>query len=190
VDALFWATDAEPKDFFDLEITVQDRVDAARLHGKENVLFAILWIINILLVAMTVALFWPDARESIFNGIWSAFEYLTIPAIALFLAFRFVFLPRHVRSTYAKIPLAQLVWRIALHPEGIETKSSRHHEMLRWSDFIGWRTNAKVTIVYFTHSRYLVFPARLASAGFPMDEFKAILERELGEPKRPQYWSL
>jgi len=55
---------------------------------------------------------------------------------------------------------------------------------LLWQDFIKWRANGKLILAYLSPRLYVIFPARLAMTGFPMDHLKEKLTQEIGPPKR------
>ncbi|MBO0754818.1 MAG: YcxB family protein [Bradyrhizobiaceae bacterium] len=88
------------------------------------------------------------------------------------------------RRTYARNPLAQLSRKIELRPEGLRYQSPRGDVTILWRDFIKWRANSKTTLLYTAPGMFVLIPARLAALGFPIDDLKAALTRELGPPVR------
>jgi hypothetical protein len=95
-----------------------------------------------------------------------------------------VYVPFAARRTYARYPLAQLRIRISLLPEGISTESERGKSTLLWKDFIKWRTNEKMVLLYISPRMFLFIPTRLAADGFPIARLREAARRELGAPKR------
>jgi hypothetical protein len=93
-------------------------------------------------------------------------------------------LPWMGRRTYAKQPLAQLVQSIALRADGLHNQSARGEITFLWRDFISWRTNSKTTLVHVSPHMFIIIPARFAALGFPTDDLKATLTREIGRPLR------
>ena len=100
------------------------------------------------------------------------------------LAARGLAVPWLGRRAYTGQPLAQLTRRIELRPEGLRFQSPRGETTILWRDLIKWRANPKTTLLYASPSLFLLIPARLAALGFPMDDLKATLARELGPPVR------
>jgi len=67
--------------------------------------------------------------------------------------------------------------------EGIRYESDRGVFTLLWKDVIKWRANGKLILAYLSPRLFLIYPARLATAGFPMDRLKEKLTEELGPAK-------
>jgi hypothetical protein len=88
------------------------------------------------------------------------------------------------RRTYARYPLSQLSKKIELRPEGLWFQSPRGEVTILWRDFINWRVGSKTTLLYTAPNVFVHIPARLATLGFPIDDLKAALTRELGPPIR------
>lgn len=88
------------------------------------------------------------------------------------------------RRTYAKQPLAHLAKSITLRADGLHSQSARGEGILLWRDFISWRTNGKTTLLYISPHMFIIIPARFADLGFPTDDLKATLTREIGPPRR------
>jgi len=80
-------------------------------------------------------------------------------------------------------PTAQLPQRLTLLAEGIRYESDRGVFTLLWKDVIKWRANGKLILAYLSPRLFLIYPARLATAGFPMDRLKEKLTEELGPAK-------
>jgi hypothetical protein len=88
------------------------------------------------------------------------------------------------RRIFAKQPLAHLAMSIALRTDGLHSRSARGESTLLWQDFISWRTNGKTTLLYASPHMFFIIPARFAALGFPTDDLKATLTREIGPPRR------
>jgi hypothetical protein len=95
-----------------------------------------------------------------------------------------VICPWNGRRTYAKQPLAHLAKSIALRTDGLHSQSARGESTFLWRDFISWRTNSKTTLLYLSPHLFIIIPARFAALGFPTDDLKATLTREMGPPRR------
>jgi hypothetical protein len=55
---------------------------------------------------------------------------------------------------------------------------------LLWKDLIKWRANGKLLLAYLSPRMFMIYPARLAAAGFPIERLKEKLTQELGPAKR------
>jgi hypothetical protein len=95
-----------------------------------------------------------------------------------------VYLPWIARRNFTRQPLAQLRIGVALVAEGIRSESARGKSTLLWKDFIQWRANKKATLLHLSPRLFVIIPTRLGAQGFPIEELKAALARELGPPKR------
>lgn len=108
----------------------------------------------------------------------------SIVCVGPVLAAYHVLLPWWTRRDFARQPLNKLEYRIALRPEGLAIDSERGHTLLLWKDFIRWRKNDKTTLIYLSPRLFQNFPSRLVGLGFPVDELRTALAREVGAPAR------
>ncbi len=156
-----------------------DHVAAQQLHGQPTrralTVFAVVSIAAVGLVYFTGS----DRGLPIGSFIW-------IPLAILLFGWLIwgVFIPLQARRHFERQPLAQLPLEITLLPEGIRTQGERGGSTLLWQDMTHWRANARVVLVYLSPRLFLHFPTRLAGDGFPIEELKASLARELGPAKR------
>ncbi|HEY2528600.1 MAG TPA: YcxB family protein [Xanthobacteraceae bacterium] len=88
------------------------------------------------------------------------------------------------RRTYARYPLAWHSRKIELRAEGLRYQSPRGEVTMLWRDFIKWRASSKTTLLYTAPGVFVHIPARFAALGFPIDDLKAALTREVGPPVR------
>ncbi len=95
-----------------------------------------------------------------------------------------LFPPWYGRHIYARQPLAHLTSRIDLRPEGLHFQSPRGESTILWRDFISWRASSKAVLLYLSPPLFLHIPARVSALGFPIDDLKATLTREIGAPQR------
>lgn len=98
------------------------------------------------------------------------------------LAYRQLFLPWRARYDFARYPLAQQERSYAMSAEGLRVTAKSGETRFRWSDFIGWRANATITILYASPRTFHAVPARLEALGFPYRAFRAEVERNV--PRR------
>jgi hypothetical protein len=94
-----------------------------------------------------------------------------------------IYMPWAGRRMHARQPLAHIPKSLALRAEGLHTQSERGESTMLWQDFIWWRANSKTTLLYLSPCMFILVPARLAALGFPIDDLKGALEREIGPPR-------
>lgn len=167
-------------DFTRIRYTAEDFIEAYRLSTKPLRRYII--ILALMLVAfflyrtmlrggITLDVFlWPIGPVLIAGPIFACLHYL--------------YLSWEGRRTYARQPLAMLEYSFALRPEGLEAISDRGQTLLRWEDFIGWRMNNKMTLIYLAPNLFQIFPNRLAEQGFHIEDLKAALASKVGQPTR------
>ncbi|MBO0754449.1 MAG: YcxB family protein [Bradyrhizobiaceae bacterium] len=144
---------------------------------RRGLLFCILFI---LLICIAVFLY-----EG--SPLWFQLSLLACMALGVapcVLALRAFLWPWIGRRTYSRYPLAQLSGKIELRPEGLRYQSPRGDVTIVWRDLIKWRANSKTTLLYTAPGLFVHVPARLAALGFPVDDLKAALTREVGLPVR------
>ena len=165
------------------QYTKDDFVVAYRLASSFTRRGWLFLILSILLICIAAFFFFrydgAPLRLQLLVPVYIALGY------ALYgLAARGLAVPWLGRRAYTGQPLAQLTRRIELRPEGLRFQSPRGETTILWRDLIKWRAIPKTTLLYASPSLFLLIPARLAALGFPMDDLKATLARELGPPVR------
>jgi hypothetical protein len=161
----------------EVQYTRDDHVAAYRLHGAPT---RRAWLVVALILTGLVALLYIFDSSA---PLWIA-PLAVIGGFAGGLFSWAVYLPWIARRNFRRYPLAHLRTGVALLPEGIRTEGDRGKSTVLWKDFIQWRANKRVVLVYLSPRLFLFFPTWLAAKGFPIDELKAALTRELGPPKR------
>ena len=162
-----------------IQYTPDDHIAAQRLHGRPTRFGWTVAIVAALAVIIGLAVTDPQYRLVSWAVLW-------VPAAMLFGMWLLwgLYIPLKARRNFARYPLAQIDYDFALLPEGIRTDSPRGSNMLLWQDIDGWRIDSRTLLVYLSPRLFLNFPLRLAQQGFPIDELKAALAREIGPPIR------
>ena len=96
-------------------------------------------------------------------------------------AWRYWWIPRTARRNFANYPLAQGERTFELKDEGLRFVAVRGESLLLWRDFVFWRANDKVVLVYPQPRIFFVIPTRLAALGFPIDALRAALVEKVKE---------
>jgi len=167
----------------EVQYTKEDFVVAYRLASSFTRRGWLFLILSILLICIAAFFFFrydgAPLRLQLLVPVYIVFGY------ALYgLAARGLGVPWLGRRAYAGQPLAHLTRQIELRPDGLRFQSARGEITILWRDMIKWRANSKTTLLYMSPSLFLIIPARLAALGFPMDDLKTALMRELGAPVR------
>jgi hypothetical protein len=178
---------ADRQDYPSVEVqyTKEDFVVAYRLATSFTRRGWLFLVLSILLICIAAFFFFrfdgAPLRLQLLVPVYIVFGY------ALYgLAARGLAVPWLGRRAYARQPPALVANRIELRPEGLRFQAPRGESTILWRDFTKWRANRKTTLLYMSPSPsvFLLIPARLADIGFPMDDLKAALTRELGAPRR------
>jgi hypothetical protein len=166
-----------------LQYTKQDYIAAQKLHwslssrGK--------WVYGVFIVSSAaVAIILSATSSAARYHSWAPF-FAFVPIVTLvyyYCLISFYVLVVAPRN-FKKHPIFQLPQRLTFTSEGIRYESERGMSTLLWQDFIKWRANGKLTLAYLSPRLFMIFPARLAMAGFPMDRLKEKLTEELGPSK-------
>ena len=136
------------------------------------------WLLLVVVVALVLAFFsysvpdWDDRLAAIVSAaIGGALAY----AIG-----RFIYLPWLAGRQYSRQPLAKIENVVSLRPDGLNFSSDRGEMRFLWSDFIGWRADDRMVIVFRGHRLLMMVPTRLAAEGFPIEALKRALAAHIG----------
>ena len=156
--------------------SAEDYVAAYQLQAaptRRLLLYAVLMV-------LACATFFYFATDPDF-ALWSL-GWLPVTVVVWYAIIWTVLVPWRARHTYARHPLAHMPIRLSLRPEGLHSEHPRGTSTLLWKDFIRWRAGRKTVLFYTSPRIFMHVPARIAESGFPYEELKAALARELGPP--------
>lgn len=186
------ATVQQEETTVELRYTKEDHIAAQKLHSSLS--SSAKWLHGLLIslgaLAYILLTLRPVAWSYISRESWLLWIviYGSVGGVAFSLIWRsclsWFYLPFVAARNFKKHPTAQLPERVTLTPEGIRCESDRGVFTLLWKDFIKWRANSEVILAYLSPQLFMIYPARLATAGFPIDRLKETLTRELGPPER------
>jgi hypothetical protein len=162
--------------------TEEDWIAGSKLYGKPTRVRWFICLACIPTLAIVVSAIFMNPTASISQHIMIGF--VTLLGVFYCLFIWSVALSKGARRSFAKYPLARLTHRVTLRSEGIGFQSPRGDVNYLWKDFIRWRANEKVVLVYVAPRLFYIIPTRLAEPGFPIEELKTLLARELGLPRR------
>jgi hypothetical protein len=80
--------------------------------------------------------------------------------IVVFLIIRFVYLPWRVQRSFAQHREFSVPWEIVVTETGLEISNEYGHIIRPWSEFIKWREDDQLLLLYESDSLYRVFPKR------------------------------
>lgn len=170
-----------------LQYTKDDYTAAQKLHWSLSIRAK--WAYGLLIIcSAAVALILQATPSAAWYRSWAhswapVFAFMPIFALVYYYCLIWFYVQFFVPRNFNKNPLAQLPQRLTLTPEGIRCESDRGVSTILWQDFIKWRANGKLTLAYLSPRLFIIFPARLATAGFPMDRLKEKLTEEFGPSK-------
>lgn len=171
---------ADADGFTKIRYTAEDFIEAYRLSTKP--LRRCIIILALLLVVFFLYLTTLRGGITLEVLLWPIGPILV--AGPIFACLHYLYLSWAGRRTYARQPLAMLEYSFALRPEGLETISDHGQTLLRWEDFICWRMNNKMTLIYLAPNLFQILPNRLAAQGLPIEDLKAALASKVGQPTR------
>ena len=174
------ATQTDGDDFTRIRYTAEDFIEAYRLSTRP--LRRYILILALMLVVFFLYRTMLRGGTSLDVFLWQIGPILIAGPILACL--HYLYLSWAGRRTYACQPLAMVEYSFALRPEGLETISDRGQTFLRWEDFIRWRMNDKMTLIYLAPNLFQIFPNRLAEQGFPIEDLKTALASKVGQPTR------
>jgi len=161
--------------FVEFRPTPKDLLDAQRLHAYRSKLSACIRLVLFLLAVAGITYALTQDLVAIYFTVGGGL----IGTIGHY----FLYLPWHARNNFKKQPTLQFTYRYALRPEGLDAESPRGHVLIQWKDFIRWRANNKTTLLYIGPRLFYFIPSHLAELGFPIEELRTSLRRELGPPR-------
>ena len=166
-----------------LQYTKEDYIAAQKLHWSLSTRTK--WLCGLLIISSAaVALILLAMPSAARYRSWAPFfAFLPIVSLAYYYCLIWFYVLFVAPRNFKKHPIFQIPQRLSLTSEGIRCESDRGVSTLRWQDFIKWRANGKLTLAYLSPRLFIIFPARLATAGFPMDRVMEKLAEELGPAK-------
>ncbi len=164
----------------EIQYTKEDFVAAYQLSAKPTRLG---WLMLLLapIIGSTVAVFLnPSPGVVRWTVIWIA----TLSGVLIFLAINSaILIPWRIGRSHTRYPLAHLPHRFSLGQDSLSFQSARGESALQWKDFIRWRADRLTILLYQSPHVFIILPTRLAALGFPINDLKAALTRELGTPR-------
>ena len=170
-----------------LQYTKDDYIAAQKLHWSLSIRAK--WVYGFLIISSAVVALilsatpWAAWYRSSAHSWAPFFAFVPILVLIYYYCVIWFYVLVVAPRGFQKHPVLQLPQRLTLTSDGIRYESDRGVSTLLWQDFIKWRADGKLTLAYLSPRLFIIFPARLATAGFPMDRLKEKLTEELG-PKR------
>lgn len=111
--------------------------------------------------------------------------FIIAGAVVAFLIIEyFIRLPYRARRIYRQQKLLQITRTIRINPDSLETKSELGSSTVPWNMFAHWKENKKLILVYQSDVLFHMFPKRVFTSESDYNEFRNILTKHLGKPKR------
>ena len=95
----------------------------------------------------------------------------------------FVILPLNAKRIYRQQKWLQLPADIHVTGESYHVKSEFGEATLPWKGFHKWKENRHLFLVYQSDILFHMWPKRCFPSPEAADEFRAILQRQIGKPK-------
>jgi len=101
--------------------------------------------------------------------------------VVLLIVIRFVYIPWRVRRSYAQQREFSVPWEITVTETSLEISNNYGNIKRPWSDFIKWREDDQLLLLYESDALYRVFPKRF----FTNSEQLAAIRQKLTENHIP-----
>jgi hypothetical protein len=148
----------------------QDFVEAQQLH---------VWLRRKHMIALTIFFIAAASVAFVLLGDRGAAAIVcaggALGGIAIAAAIYYWIVPYRMRRDFEHRPLAQIEHVYELRKDGLRLASARGESVLLWRDFIQWRANENVVLLYTAPRLFLLIPRRLAASGFPIEALQAAL---------------
>ncbi|RLA46153.1 MAG: hypothetical protein DRR42_18690 [Gammaproteobacteria bacterium] len=151
-----------------------DYVRAQYLHIRPR---PILKAIGILILALVL---WT-AVYSIWTRDFGTLDYLFYLAI-LFLILNFaVYLPWKTRRIYKQQKSLQRELTFKFDDEGVSASNENAQSLTPWEDYLKWKHNDQLILLYFSDCMYHMVPKRLFADVADFDELRELLPHRIGK---------
>jgi hypothetical protein len=148
----------------------QDFVEAQQLH---------MWLLRKHMIGLAISFIAAASAAFVLMEDLGAVAIVclggALGGIAMAAAIYYWIIPYRMRRDFERRPLAQIEHVYELKKDGLRLASARGESVLLWRDFIQWRANEKVVLLYTAPRLFLLIPTRLAALGFPIEALKAAL---------------
>jgi hypothetical protein len=134
-------------------------------------------ILGVLLLAVAIWVLWMSFVGPHPSSGWAKWSLL---AFLLYLLVGFGFyVPYRIRSTLHQYKALQREFTFSPSEAGLHWTGETGNAIVPWSDFLRWKENDSVFILYVSDSHYHVIPKRLFAVAGDIEAFRAIVNEHV-----------
>jgi len=153
----------------------QDYLGAQRLHHRWSRQKAMVAILLIILAGVLCCLLWWQGIRSVAGGIVGGL----IGGIIAGSITRYVYVPWKARRVFRQQKSFQREFTLSWDADGVHSKDANGEYSSGWSDFIRWRENERLFLLYLSDIQFYMIPKRAFSGEMEFKDFRAHLVRRV-----------
>ena len=153
-----------------------DYVRAQYLHLRPRLAFKILGVL--IVFAALWAIWYSMSKGGLIGPGW--IDYLFFAAIVYLCLSFFVYLPWKTRRTYRQQKSLQRESRMMFDEAGIVVDNELGHATVPWSDYVKWKENDHLFLLYVSDPVFHVLPKRYFSGADEVEKLRQILQAKIG----------
>lgn len=149
----------------------QDYLNAQKLHRRWSRPKFIV-IISLVIAALIFCwIFWCKGFLPIAGGIIGGL----IGGIVGGATTRYVYIPWKARRVFRQQKSLQREYSMSWNSDGIQTKSKNGEYSSNWSEFIRWKENENIFLLYISDIQFYMFPKRAFTSETELNDFRTHL---------------
>jgi hypothetical protein len=157
-----------------------DYLAATRLHGRWSITrWSLMILSSILVLGAGLLLLLSDgtSSDSRFSG--ELFICITIAAWGVQAYVRWVGMPKRVRRLFGQQKSLQRVYTLSWDDEHLKIEGADGSSSTPWSDFLKWREDALMFLLYFNDILFRIVPKRAFPDQASMQGFRRLLQQKI-----------
>ena len=158
------------------KIDATDHRSAQWLHLRPRPIFKILGIFVSLLALCSMVVAWIFIDDP---GLFGVRIILSVAIIYLALYF-IVFLPRKWNKIYLQQKSLQRSNALNIEENGIDYVSENGTGKIAWKDYLCWKENDYIILLYFSEVMFQIIPKRAFSSQEEQNRFVKLLNEKIG----------
>ncbi len=139
-------------------LTWTDLLGANLLHIRPRRLARLFWTAVLSVWALLYFATFLLAIQGLYSPV---IPVLGTIAIATFLLYRYLLLPRRIRRIYQQQVDLQAPFSVQITPEALLFESEVGKSRRPWSDFVKWKENDDLLLLYYSDVLFTVLPKRI-----------------------------
>ena len=152
-----------------------DYLNAQKLHRRWSKRKFIVIISLVIVVLVMCWIFWCKGFLLIAGGVIGGLIGGTIAGATT----RYVYIPWKARRVFRQQKSLQREYSMSWNADGIQTKNKNGENSSSWSEFIRWKENENLFLLYISDIQFYMFPKRAFTNETELNDFRAHLVRSV-----------